>query len=163
MQTPPIDLSHFVQAQDRVYPAVLAELRAGAKRSHWMWFVFPQIVGLGHSAAARHYAIRSIAEARAYLADPLLGGRLRECVAAMLANRARGAEDILGAVDAIKFRSSLTLFEQAEDDSGGEGTDGQGTGGEGTNAGEPGLFGAALDAFYDGDRDEATLRILQDG
>ena len=133
-------LDRFVAAQDGVYREALAELRAGAKRSHWMWFVFPQIAGLGMSAMSRHYAIRSLHEAQDYLAHPLLGARLRECTAAVLAHRGVSAEAIFGAVDAIKLRSSLTLFERA-----GEASD---------------PFAAGLAAFFAGMRDEATLHLI---
>ncbi len=134
------DLHRFVEAQAAIWPAALAELRAGRKQSHWMWFVFPQIAGLGRSPMAVHYAIRSVDEARAYLADPVLGARLREGVATMLAHGGRSAESILGGIDALKFRSSLTLFE--------------------TVAAEPALFARALDVFYGGGRDERTLELL---
>lgn len=107
------DLERFVTAQAGVYPAALAELRAGEKRSHWMWFVFPQIAGLGRSAMAAAYAIGSIEEARAYLAHPVLGPRYLECVGALLAHRGRSAAAIMGSVDAMKLRSSLTLFAAA--------------------------------------------------
>ena len=130
----------FVEAQAVAWPAALAELRSGRKQSHWMWFVFPQLAGLGSSPMAVHYAIRSAAEARAYLAHPLLGARLREGVAAMLAHRGRSAEAILGGIDALKFRSSLTLFEAV--------------------AAEAAPFAEALDAFYGGGRDERTLELL---
>jgi uncharacterized protein (DUF1810 family) len=106
-----------------------------------MWFVFPQIAGLGRSETARYYALASAAEARAYLDDPALGTRLRDCTAAVLAHRDRGAEAIFGPVDALKFRSSMTLFETVAEDAA--------------------LFAAALDAFYEGARDPATLAILE--
>ena len=130
----------FIAAQDPVYPRALAELRAGDKRSHWMWFIFPQFAGLGHSDMARRYAIADRVEAEAYLAHPLLGARLRECTQAMLkwAGK-RSAEQILGSIDALKFASSMTLFEAA------------GGGAE---------FGSALDAFYKGERDPRTLDLL---
>ena len=134
------DLEHFVAAQEGVYPQALAELRAGQKRSHWMWFIFPQLAGLGTSPMAVRYALRSADEARAYLAHPVLGARLREGVAAMLAHRGTRPEAILGGIDALKFRSSLTLFEAAAED--------------------PEPFAAALDAFYGGDRDLRTLELL---
>jgi uncharacterized protein (DUF1810 family) len=134
------DLERFLAAQEGSYTRALAELRRGRKESHWMWFVFPQIAGLGRSAAARHYAIASAAEARAFLAHPLLGARLRACTAAVLSHRGRSAEAIFGSVDAIKLRSSLTLFEAVAD--------------------APLMFAQALDAFYDGERDGATLRLL---
>lgn len=134
-------LDRFHAAQDGVYEHALAELRAGAKRSHWMWFVFPQIAGLGRSPTAQFYAIAGRREAEAYLADPLLGARLREAAEAMLrwAGK-RSPEAILGPVDALKFKSSMTLFAEA---SGGS---------------DP--FAQALDSFFDGERDEATLELL---
>jgi len=135
-----VDLARFVEAQEGVYGRALAELREGRKESHWMWFVFPQIAGLGSSPTARLYAIASADEARAFLAHPLLGTRLRDCTAAILAHRERGAEAILGTVDAMKLRSSMTLFEAVADD--------------------PAPFAAALDAFHGGARDAATLRLL---
>lgn len=135
-----MDLTRFIEAQEGVHSQALAELRRGRKESHWMWFVFPQIAGLGTSPTARLYAIASADEARAFLAHPLLGARLRNCTAAILAHRERGAEAILGPVDAIKLRSSMTLFEAVADD--------------------PALFAEALAAFHDGERDAATLRLL---
>ncbi len=134
-------LDRFVEAQAQVYDAALAELRRGAKRGHWIWFVFPQIAGLGMSATSRTYAIRSLAEAQAYLAHPLLGARLRECTGAVLSHHGRSAAAMLGGIDATKLRSSMTLFEFA-------------AGGDGE------LFGQCLDSFFDGSRDEATLRLL---
>ncbi|BCJ48989.1 hypothetical protein Asp14428_04640 [Actinoplanes sp. NBRC 14428] len=134
------DLDRFVTAQDGVYERALAELRAGDKRSHWMWFVFPQIVGLGSSATARAYAIRDLAEARAYLAHPVLGPRLAECARALLAVEGRTAARIFGHPDDLKLRSSMTLFARAADD--------------------PGPFQAVLDRFYDGEPDPATLERL---
>lgn len=107
------DLGRFVAAQEGVYPRALAELQAGEKRSHWMWFIFPQIAGLGSSPMARHYAIGSLDEARAYLAHPLLGPRLRTCTAAVNAVAGRSAHAIFGAPDDVKFRSSMTLFHVA--------------------------------------------------
>lgn len=134
-------LDRFTDAQRDSYPTALAELRAGAKRSHWMWFVFPQIAGLGQSPTARHFAIRDVAEARAYLDHPLLGARLRESAGALLPHRGNDIGRILGSIDAIKLRSSMTLFEAAAD------------------GGEP-LFADILDAFYNGERDPATLARL---
>ncbi|NDZ12013.1 DUF1810 domain-containing protein [Variovorax sp. WS11] len=110
----PFELQRFVDAQDPVIDEVRGELRAGRKRSHWMWFVFPQLAGLGHSAMAQRYAIASLAEARAYLAHPLLGPRLRDCSALMLAVEGRGVHQIFGAPDDIKFWSSMTLFDRAD-------------------------------------------------
>ena len=142
----PFDLQRFVEAQDRVYDDALGELRDGRKRSHWMWFIFPQIAGLGSSPTAQHYAISGLAEAEAYLDHPLLGRRLVECIgAAMAAPEDRSAHDIFGAPDDLKFRSSLTLFEKAAKGAGPFG---------------PTLFDEALDRFYDGHRDQATLDRL---
>ena len=135
-----MDLTRFIEAQEGVYGQALAELRQGRKESHWMWFVFPQIAGLGTSPTARLFAIASAQEARAYLAHPVLGERLRECTAAVLAHRERRAEAIFGPVDAMKLRSSMTLFEAVADD--------------------PAPFAGALVAFHDGERDAATLRLL---
>ena len=134
-------LDRFIAAQGEVYESALAELRAGAKRGHWMWFVFPQIAGLGRSHTAQFYAIRDRAEAEAYLADPQLGERLRECTLALLewAGK-RDAETILGPVDTLKFRSSMTLFAEVSGDA------------------DP--FAQALDSFFDGERDEATRELL---
>ncbi len=136
------DLERFVKAQDArgTYDAALAELRAGRKTSHWMWFVFPQLAGLGLSETSRRYAISSLDEARAYLAHPLLGPRLQECARALLGLDGRTATEILGPVDAVKLRSSLTLFARA--------------------APEDPVFGEVLDRYFDGRRDEATDALL---
>lgn len=135
----PYDLDRFLAAQAGTYDMALAEIGRGAKRSHWMWFIFPQIAGLGSSEMARRFAIRSLAEARAYLGHPLLGARLRECLAALQALPVTTtAERVFGGIDAMKLRSSLTLFVAA--------------------GGGP-LFEAALARWY-GDPDEATLRHL---
>src|SRR3954465_10706359 len=134
------NLDRFVAAQAEIYGQALAELRAGRKQSHWMWFVFPQIAGLGLSPTARFYAIASAAAARAYLPPPLLGARLIECTQALLAHRNRSAEAILGPVDAIKLRSSMTLFEAV--------------------AGDPAPFASVLDSFFGAERDPATLKLL---
>lgn len=107
------NLQRFVEAQAPVYGTALAELRAGRKRTHWMWFVFPQIAGLGHSPMAQHYAISGLAEAKAYLAHPLLGSRLEECTEAVKTHRGRSAHEIFGTPDDMKFRSCLTLFAYA--------------------------------------------------
>ena len=133
------DLGRFVAAQDRVWADVLAELGAGRKRTHWMWFVFPQLAGLGSSPMAVLYAIGSLDEARAYLAHPLLGARLREATRLMLRHAGTPAEAVLGGIDAMKFRSSMTLFAEAAPD-------------------EP-LFGEALGAFFGGP-DTRTLALL---
>jgi uncharacterized protein (DUF1810 family) len=133
------DLQRFVDAQQSVYPEVRAELAAGRKRSHWMWFVFPQLKGLGASSMAQHYGIASKAEAQAYWAHPLLGPRLRECTELVLAVDGRSAREIFGPPDDLKFRSCMTLFAQA--------------------TGEP-VFARALEQYFDGRPDEATLRLL---
>jgi len=133
------DLDRFVQAQDRQYAQSLAELKAGRKTSHWIWFVLPQLRGLGRSATAREYGLAGRTEAQAYLAHPLLGARLRECVQTMLAHTDRSAVSILGDIDALKFRSCLTLFDAISDER---------------------LFRQALDAFYGGELDAATLALL---
>lgn len=136
-------LDRFVAAQRDVYPQVLAELADGAKRTHWMWFVFPQIEGLGRSPTAQHFALPDLDAASAYLDHSLLADRLRECTALMLEwSGRRSAEAILGPVDSMKLRSSMTLFECA-----------------GAAQGE-GLFAQVLEAFFNGSRDEVTLRIL---
>ena len=133
------DLDRFVRAQEGVWNQALAELHAGRKTSHWMWFVFPQIAGLGSSAMARTYAIRDADEARAYLTHPVLGARLLATTQAAMA--APGdAQAIFGGIDAMKFRSSLTLFAAVADD--------------------PAPFEAALDRFYTGQRDSHTLALL---
>jgi uncharacterized protein (DUF1810 family) len=135
-------LDRFRTAQDEgdTYARALAELRAGSKRSHWMWFVFPQLAGLGHSAMSRTYAIASLAEAQAYLADPVLGARLRESAAALLEHEDGDAERILGPVDALKLRSSMTLFARAD-------------------PGEA-LFSSVLERYFDGEHDPATDSLL---
>ncbi|UYY76399.1 DUF1810 domain-containing protein [Sphingomonas sp. R1] len=135
-------LDRFVAAQARDYAVALAELQRGRKTSHWIWYIFPQIAGLGRSDMAQRYAIADLAEARAYLAHPLLGPRLREATTALLGHAGRhSAEAILGGIDAIKVRSSMTLFEAAD-----------GTAGS--------VFAACLDAFYAGSRDPETLRRI---
>lgn len=116
MTSDPFQLQRFVEAQERVYELVLSELRAGAKRSHWMWFVFPQIAGLGESTMSRTFALSSLDEAVAYLAHPVLGPRLLECCVLVEGLEGRAAEEIFGDVDALKLRSSLTLFARAAPD-----------------------------------------------
>jgi uncharacterized protein (DUF1810 family) len=135
----PFDLQRFVDAQAGVYPQVCAELAAGRKASHWMWFVFPQLKGLGASSMAQHYGIGSRAEAQAYWAHPLLGPRLRQCTELVLAAEGRGAHAIFGSPDDLKFRSCMTLFAQA--------------------TGEP-LFDEALRRYSDGRPDPRTLALL---
>ncbi len=134
------DFRYFVAAQDPVWPDVIAELEAGSKRTHWMWFVFPQIAGLGRSATAQRYALASREEAACYFQHPLLGSRLREAVRLMLCHSGEPAVSILGGIDAVKFRSSMTLFQAAA-------------------PGES-LFGRALDTFFGGEPDPATLTLL---
>ena len=136
----PFNLARFVSAQEKVYPTVLAELRNGEKRTHWMWYIFPQIAGLGHSPTAQYYAIQSRAEAEHYLAHPILGPRLRECTAAVLATTGRTAWEIFGSPDDLKLRSCMTLFAAvAEPDS---------------------SFAQVLDAYFQGEADQQTLRRL---
>ncbi|MEV0718821.1 DUF1810 domain-containing protein [Asanoa sp. NPDC050611] len=137
----PYRLNRFVDAQEGVYPHALAELRDGNKRSHWMWFVFPQVAGLGRSSMAQAYAISGLDEARAYLAHPVLGPRLRECATALVEGTESDEERIFGPVDAMKLRSSMTLFAHAAPD-------------------EP-VFRAVLNRFYDGAEDDATLARLR--
>ena len=136
----PFDLNRFLKAQDPIYQTVLDELRAGLKQNHWMWFIFPQLGGLGHSFTAQFYGIASDEEGQAYLEHLVLGARLKECVEALLLWKGRrSAEQILGSVDAMKLRSSLTLFDVLDPMS---------------------LFAAGLDAFFVGERDERTLALL---
>ena len=134
------NLQRFVDAQEDIYATVLAELRAGSKQSHWMWFIFPQLAGLGRSPTSEFYAMASSDEAKAYFAHPLLGARLHECI--KLLDQwvgTRSAVQIFGSVDAMKLRSSLTLFDQAE---------------------RGAIFGRALLNFFGGQRDERTLALL---
>lgn len=136
------DLDRFVAAQTDHYATAIAELRAGRKRTHWMWFVFPQYDGLGFSSTAKYYAIGSLDEARAYLAHPLLGARLVECAEAVAGLSGRTLGEIFGDPDDLKFRSSMTLFEQA--------------------AGPDSPFSLALDRCCGGQRDQVTLELLSD-
>jgi uncharacterized protein (DUF1810 family) len=136
----PYNLQRFVDAQEGDFSIALSEIRAGSKQSHWIWFIFPQLAGLGRSPTAHFYGIGSLDEARAYLGHSTLGPNLRECVEALMPWVAkRTAEQIFGPIDAMKLKSSLTLFEAA--------------------SGDP-LFGSALDAFFGGQRDDATLALL---
>jgi uncharacterized protein (DUF1810 family) len=130
------DLERFLVAQQDVYDDLLYELRSGRKTSHWMWFIFPQIAGLGSSPTSRRYAIGSLNEARALLAHPVLGARLRECAGLVLVTTGRRAEEIFGSTDARKLRSSMTLFHRAAPDES--------------------VFARVLDRYYDGEPDEAT-------
>ena len=134
------DLQRFVAAQESVYPQIQAELAAGAKRSHWMWFVFPQLKGLGRSSMAQHYGIASKAEAQAYWQHPLLGPRLKHCSALVLGVEGKTALQILGSPDDMKFRSCMTLFAQAA-------------------PAEP-VFDAALKKYFGGVPDPNTLALL---
>lgn len=136
----PFDLERFVEAQDPKYARVLNELRRGRKVSHWMWYVFPQVAGLGMTATSKRYSISGLDEARAYLDHKLLGPRLRECTALVNAVHDRSAQAIFGHPDYLKFRSCMTLFAQATDD----------------NA----EFVAALDKYYNGEPDSLTLEKL---
>jgi len=136
----PYNLQRFVDAQEPVYAHVLAELRAGSKRSHWMWFIFPQIAGLGHSETARRFAISSRAEAAAYVEHPTLGPRLRECCRLATVVEGRSGRQIFGTPDDLKFRSSLTLFAEVASD----------------NA----TFKTALQKYFGGEPDSLTLQRL---
>lgn len=139
MNTQGDDLGRFVAAQAPVYSRVVAELAAGRKQSHWMWFIFPQVAGLGFSAMAQRYAIGSIAEAEAYLAHPILGGRLLECTRLVQAVTGKTILAILGSPDDLKFRSSMTLFDAVSH--------------------EP-VFAQALAKYFGGETDQATRDIL---
>jgi uncharacterized protein (DUF1810 family) len=138
----PFDLERFVAAQDQggTYEAAVAELRAGRKRSHWMWFVFPQIAGLGQSPISRRYAISSLDEAKAYLSHPVLGPRLIDCARVVAGLGSDSAEEVFGGIDALKLRSSMTLFARADP--------------------RNPVFGEVLDAYFGGEPDPATLRLL---
>lgn len=136
----PFDLQRFVKAQEKSYDVALGELRAGRKRSHWIWFIFPQIDGLAYSWTAKHYAIKSLDEAQAYLDHPVLGPRLTACTAAVLAIPLQPIRQILGAPDDLKLRSSMTLFECV--------------------SAREAAFGQVLTKFYAGERDQRTLEIL---
>lgn len=140
MPTDPFHLQRFLDAQQSVYPQVQAELAAGAKQTHWIWFIFPQLAGLGSSPTAQRFAIRSMDEATAYRAHRLLGPRLDECTSLVLTHPNRAAADIFPFPDNLKFHSSLTLFAAASPDI-------------------P-IFRHALDVFFNGQRDEATLSLL---
>jgi uncharacterized protein (DUF1810 family) len=134
------DLSRFISAQDNIYDSVLAELRNGRKRTHWMWYIFPQLDGLGHSATAKHYAINSLEEARQYLNHPVLGQRLMECAEAVFAVEGRSASEIFGYPDNLKLKSSMTLFAYI--------------------AAPGSVFSRVLDKYFNGEQDALTLQIL---
>jgi uncharacterized protein (DUF1810 family) len=136
----PFDLERFVAAQDITFDRAAAELRQGKKVTHWMWFIFPQISGLGQSPTSRKYAVTSLDEARAYLSHPVLGPRLLECAAILTRRSDRTATQVFGSIDAQKLRSSMTLFARA--------------------APEEPLFRQVLDHYFDGQEDEATVTRL---
>lgn len=140
MPKPPNRFDHFIAAQDPVYPGVLQQLRAGRKQGHWMWFIFPQLAGLGRSAMADKFGIADLEEAKAYAAHPLLGGRLRQCVGLVNAIEGRSALEAFGSPDDLKLRSCLTLFLEATGEA---------------------SFADGLDRFYGGARDPATLTLLE--
>jgi uncharacterized protein (DUF1810 family) len=136
----PFSLSRFTTAQEGIYDSVLTELRSGLKRTHWMWFIFPQIDGLGHSFITKQYSIKSILEAEQYLKHPILGPRLIECSHTVLALKGRSISDIFGYPDDMKLKSSMTLFECV--------------------AGSPPVFAKILDKYFHGERDTKTLSLL---
>jgi uncharacterized protein (DUF1810 family) len=136
----PYNLERFISAQAAIFDTALAELKSGHKRTHWMWFIFPQFEGLGHSATSRYYAIRSREEAGQYLRHPVLGARLVQCAQAVLALDGSSALEIFGSPDNLKFRSSMTLFASVAQD-------------------EP-VFGQVLEKFFDGEWDEMTLNLI---
>jgi uncharacterized protein (DUF1810 family) len=138
------DLIRFLDAQDQIYSQVIEELTNGRKQAHWTWFVFPQLAGLGRSAMAQHYAIRDLDQARRYLADSILGPRLRQVVKLMLDHKGKSALEILGSPDDLKFRSCLTLFREAAMENS-----------------DRALFTTALDQFYRGQPDGRTLEALR--
>lgn len=139
----PFDLQRFTNAQESIYETALAELLGGSKQSHWMWFIFPQLSGLGHSPTAKFFSIQSAQEARAYLDHPLLGQRLRQCVEAVLPwSSSRTADEIFGPIDSLKLKSSLTLFDRIEPQA---------------------IFASALAAFFESIPDERTLALLNAG
>lgn len=136
----PHSLERFVEAQSSIYATALGEIRRGAKRSHWMWFIFPQLAGLGQSPTSQFYAIRSSEEARCYLDHRLLGPRYRECIGALQDLRTSDAVAVFGSIDAMKLRSSLTLFDTVRPSP---------------------LLAAALERWFGGERDPTTLRLLE--
>ena len=135
------DLGRFMAAQQGIFDQALAEVRGGRKRTHWMWFIFPQIDGLGSSSTARFFAIKSIEEAREYLRHPVLGARLHECAEVVLAVEGRSAHEIFGSPDDLKLRSCMTLFESVD--------------------GPDSVFGRVLDKYFEDGRDKRTLQILE--
>jgi uncharacterized protein (DUF1810 family) len=139
------DLIRFLDAQAQTYAQAVEELAKGCKQTHWMWFIFPQLAGLGQSAMAQHYAIRDLDQARRYLADPILGYRLRHAVTLMIGHKGKSGLEILGSPDDLKFRSCLTLFREAA-----------------SGDSDRVLFTKALDQFYRGKPDDRTLGLLPD-
>jgi uncharacterized protein (DUF1810 family) len=137
----PFDLDRFVRAQEADYERALAEIRSGRKRSHWMWYVFPQFAGLGHSSMSQRYAINTLAEARAYLAHPMLGTRLTDIAEAVLNVQGRTAHEIFGSPDDLKLQSSSTLFALVSPDDS--------------------VFHRILDKYFGGSRDERTLELVR--
>ena len=137
----PYDLNRFLSAQEGIYERALAELKGGQKHTHWMWFIFPQIDGLGYSPTAKRYSIKSIEEARQYLSHPVLGKRLLECAEAVVALKGGSVSEIFGYPDDLKFKSSMTLFEKI--------------------AGSDSVFSLALDRYCHGERDAMTLRLIE--
>jgi uncharacterized protein (DUF1810 family) len=137
------DLTRFIDAQNPVYDDLVTELRSGRKRTHWMWFIFPQLAGLGHSAMSRHFAIHDLADAERYLTHPILGARLVECARILLQLEGRTAHDIFGSPDDVKLRSSMTLFAAVR------------------NA--PGVFADVLQKYFGAARDARTLELLREG
>lgn len=154
MTPDPFNLGRYLEAQEPVIERVRAELAAGSKRSHWMWFIFPQLAGLGSSPTARHYALASLAEARAYLAHPRLGERLRGCTQLVNAVRGRTVEEIFGYPDHLKFHSCMTLFAYAARERAVPGTPPAHAPADG------GVFGAALEKYFAGEEDPLTRRLL---
>ncbi|WP_340121149.1 DUF1810 domain-containing protein [Methylobacter svalbardensis] len=136
-----VDLSRFTSAQESIYDSVLAELRNGRKRTHWMWYIFPQIDGLGHSTTSKHYAIKSIEEARQYLNHPVLGKRLLECAEAVFTVEGRSISEIFGYPDNLKLKSSMTLFACVAD--------------------PYSMFSRILDKYFNGEKDALTLQLLE--
>src|SRR5512140_1047532 len=143
MPSDPFDLRRFLTAQEGVYAAALAELRAGRKRTHWMWFVLPQFQGLGSSPTARRFAISSLDEARAYLDHPVLGARLRECADVLIGLPGRNASDVFGYPDDLKLHSSMTIFDLV--------------------AAPGSVFGRVLEKYFGGERDGVTIRLAAGG
>lgn len=137
----PFSLERFASAQEGLYESVCRELKQGRKRSHWMWFIFPQLDGLGRSSTAKHYAIKSLDEAEAYLAHPVLGSRLLECCQLILGVEGKSATDIFGFPDDVKLRSSMTLFAETSD--------------------SPSEFQAVIDKYFGGHPDERTIALLK--